>query len=836
MSAVWQRLAFRLAATLAGIAAYVSTFAQTNSTNAAVLPARSFLGMGGVRTTQARQASPRFTGMELPLPPQQESTWFPPASSLPTNCVSATALLFEQGMADPRGCEYRELEVGTGDIWHGDGGVVKTHGWVLPGNDEPRFTVCWNGLVYPVVSVGEAADLRADVLAAVQQTERMWRSALPEGFTVAHQTCLPLKGCLLLRLGEPELARQMWAAVRSGNQKGFDAPPGATMAELGQVKLDETDPYLGWASDWAWALFERAVCAHMRGDDGLALASARLLSTARSSIETEAERRGFKRQQTPNSPWDGKYQDYLNFLSQLPLLLADQERRAKRHEPAVPLEEIAKLTNRTDRVSALIDQLDQVGVRQWGQPGGLGPWETDPVVAALLKQGQPAVEPLLEYLETNRIVRLNRSVSFGRDFHRGRWLHFASEPIAPALHSLLGVSNFGSWATTNEPAKAGTNSDHATAIQIRAWMQKFAGKTPPERWYLTLLDDSAGVGLWIDAAGNITKPIHTSPAGKTNAVAMQGESLRTKTNPTVTEIMARRVRESAVTNFPSTSEFYGFDGAYGFALTLARWDATGAVPTLRWQMNVARDLSESTNWFMVAYGQDRFIGAIVALTLARMEAGDANALMEYATWLRSRQPGQAFIDSRSGHGSSFNRPETLKPASQFADVPTVREALDNLLSNPDSPWRPSLVGSNGTIGLAGNLVLSPLLGCELVRRYLLAGLNETAHAGNIEFGPSLFSTNDLSVHYKYDVGWNCNQNVKRADKLPDDTTAALPFRVCDLFAEQVASVETAPPFALYWSLTARDDAIKALIEFVEEKGGKLTELVEQKRKREWWRK
>ena len=414
-----------------------SSLAQTNSTNTATLPARSFLGMGGIVTTPQRKVSPHFAGNKLPQPPQQETEWSPAGASLPTNYVNATALLFEQGMADPRGCDYREIEVGTGDIWSSDGGVVKTHGWVLPSKGGQPFAVCWNGLVYPTVSVGKAADWQTDARAAIQKTGRMWRNALPEGFTVSHEVCLPIKGCLLLRLGEPELAREMWAAVQFGNQKGIDAGPGATIAEVDQVKLSDGDPYLDWASDWAWSLFERAVCAHMRSDDGLALASAHLLSAARPQIETAAEKRGAKRQRNYTSPWDGKYQDYLNFLDPLPSLLADQERRATRREPVMPIAEVTKLTNQTVRISTLIDQLDQVAVRQWGQPGGLGPWDTDPVFAALLKEGQPAVEPLLECLESSCAFRLTRSVSFGRDFHRGRWLHPVSKPIVlrPAFDS-----------------------------------------------------------------------------------------------------------------------------------------------------------------------------------------------------------------------------------------------------------------------------------------------------------------------------------------------------------------------------------------------------------------
>ena len=467
-----------------------------------------------------------------------------------------------------------------------------------------------------------------------------------------------------------------------GHQKGFDAGPGATLAELDQVKLGDADPYVNWASDWAWGLFERAVCAHMRGDYGLALTSARLLASARPQIESSAEQRGFKRQRTYNSPWEGKYQDYLDFLGPLAALLADQERRAQRREPQLTLADVTRITNQAARISALVDQMDQIAVRQMSQPGGIGfsggfP-ERESVLTAVLKEGQPAVEPLLQYLESDCASRLTRSVSFGRDFHRGRYLHPVSEPAVSLLHGILGAGNFGAWATTNEIARAGTNGNRVTAAQIRAWMRKFFGKTPEERWYITLLNDTAGMDLWIDAADNIAKPVRSGTA--TNATTPQGESLRTKSNPTVSELMEKRIRSTG-----GGIDFYGGPRSAGFALTFARWDSNAALPVLRWQMDNARKALDSTDYTFLNYGQESYLGILIGHTLARIQYGDTNALKEYAEWLGSRKPGQAFIAERAPMGSNGARLDQLKPAWMFPDDPVIVAALDKLLGDPDSP-------------------------------------------------------------------------------------------------------------------------------------------------------
>jgi hypothetical protein len=70
---------------------------------------------------------------EFPEPPQQQARWEVSANIFSSELVSATKTLFEQGLADPRGCDYREIDIHVGEVWRGDGGMIKTHGWVLPG-------------------------------------------------------------------------------------------------------------------------------------------------------------------------------------------------------------------------------------------------------------------------------------------------------------------------------------------------------------------------------------------------------------------------------------------------------------------------------------------------------------------------------------------------------------------------------------------------------------------------------------------------------------------------------------------------------------------------------
>ena len=384
---------------------------------------------------------PAYTGPSFPLPPRQSAPWQPPQTSLPATFVTATIKLFEQGLADPRDCEYRQVEIAVRGIWGGFVGIIKTHGWVLPlqPNVSQRFIVAWNGLVYPALSIGDTANLKADVLAAVKSDEdaraksgntipgynyRFRLASAGDAPTVSRFSLLPLKACLLLRLGETFLAEQVWAAWTAGMNP-----------KINDDAFHLQDPYVMLATDWLWTRFQRAVCEHMRGDDFLALYDARFLNSLLYDITNVIEKR--------SSFWPAAYnnvyqkQAYFKFLASVPLLLADQERRSKERRVRWPLQSIVvKYDNQSERIAVLIRELDEATAYQRGQPGGVDMGE-DEVVQELIKQGAPAVEPLLVVLEQDN--RLTRSVSFNRDFAHQRHIITVYEAAYTALASILKI-------------------------------------------------------------------------------------------------------------------------------------------------------------------------------------------------------------------------------------------------------------------------------------------------------------------------------------------------------------------------------------------------------------
>ena len=177
-------------------------------------------------------------GVDDPRPaPAETAVGSPPRRPCPGSWCRASTTLFEQGLADPRGCDYRAIEVAVGSVWSNVAGIASTHGWVLPERpgETTRFAVAWSGLVYPTVSVGAPADLEADVK-ALETTARARREALRDrpgtdaagafgGFGTNHEAySVSLQGVHPIKVGAAPAGRpRRPRRARLGRGDGPDA-------------------------------------------------------------------------------------------------------------------------------------------------------------------------------------------------------------------------------------------------------------------------------------------------------------------------------------------------------------------------------------------------------------------------------------------------------------------------------------------------------------------------------------------------------------------------------------------------------------------------------------
>src|SRR5262249_2961938 len=121
-------------------------------------------------------------------------------------------------------------------------------------------------------------------------------------------------------------------------------------------------------------------------------------------------------------------------------------------------------------------------------------------------------------------------------------------------------------------------------------------------------------------------------AGRGNAVVMRGEGLRVRRNPSVSELLARRMRHF-VTHRPDASYERWEHTACLMASYLATWDAAGNRGTLAPVTRQTADTLTQRVREMGAAGQ-----CLTRLVVLQATAGDVSALDEWARWIRAYQP------------------------------------------------------------------------------------------------------------------------------------------------------------------------------------------------------
>ena len=199
-----------------------------------------------------------------------------------------------------------------------------------------------------------------------------------EAASVSHQTLSALKLPLIMRLEHAKLAVLFAAALNRSEH-----------------------PYLFVAGELMWTAFDRSVTAHMRGADQDALFAAGFVDNGRERAIELAGELGFKD--------DAKLKQGFGYLDTLPLLLGDQQRRARAPRAEIDVSSLDALSQ-PERIKKLIDALDDVRARQWGQPGGVSLGE-DRIVKALIDIGEPAVDALIDRLRTRRSAHRARYTS-----------------------------------------------------------------------------------------------------------------------------------------------------------------------------------------------------------------------------------------------------------------------------------------------------------------------------------------------------------------------------------------------------------------------------------------
>lgn len=436
---------------------------------------------------------------------------------MPRELVTAARYLFDElGMYDPRGLDLHHATIRVAGL-RGDHRSLTTTAWLIPGVFEGRqFVLGRNGLLYAAEHVGDIADVT---------DEFEFEHALVYFHDEAtnHTNQLGLFWILqLFRVGEIDAARNAWTRRLEQFER-----------TAGNRELNEHE----MAREWMWMHLHRAVNAHIRGDDPLALHDVRVATR----ITAEADLHLYHRN-----------------AETLVLLLDDQERRATPSPPA------------TQDLARLIDTLDQIT----GDP------ELDfadvPVVQELIAMGFEAVEPLLNVVETDR--RLTRVVRYNGDPpSRERWVVPVAEPAYFAVGRILHSNTHLSFGYFDEERTS------RLAASARSHWRRFGRMSQWERWFTVLADDDESVEFWVEAAKQLTTPDDAltttegfeSPDSWTPAATPLGEPLRE--DGRLTRLLVHRLEQIVVAD-RREQVAHRF---CGMAAALFRWDADAARAALR---------------------------------------------------------------------------------------------------------------------------------------------------------------------------------------------------------------------------------------------------------------
>jgi hypothetical protein len=389
------------------------------------------------------------SGQTPPSPTEPRAiAWVPPKTTLDPQYVAAAVELLGNGLADPLGGRFCKMS--HPGKWP-DMPDDFTYGWLLPGNQKivriDGIEVKVSGSISPAVIEDVLPDLEKDFFGPG-----------PIGALPGVSAATP---ALLLRVGKPRLAEHLANFVRKR------APDFFTPQEL--------------ASTLSSSLIQPAISSFSNGD----------FLFARESTDRLLAAFAFWNRIDPESYHGGMH------LANYRLLREDIQRRIDHPEQPLDFKGL-KLLPSDQRLHALIEALDTVGQKQ---PDGLsgGPAK-DPVVVALLREGDAAIPALIEAVYSDK--RMSQTI-LQMDSMGAVAVVLPVRLVAWNLLKLI-------WPPSSTFEVFDRNSLTAFGPPaIEVLKEKWALHSSVDavaRWLLVLRDDHARDEGWVAAANGLVGP------------------------------------------------------------------------------------------------------------------------------------------------------------------------------------------------------------------------------------------------------------------------------------------------------------------------------------------
>lgn len=687
--------------------------------------------------------------------------WTPPKTSLPASFVAAVAKAFDNGLPDPRGGEFRDVTITVSDPWSTTAREIQVTGWVLPATTKAdACVICWNGLPYKPTSVGAKRDL-TEVVEHPPLRLHSSGDILGEPYDVDSQRTT-LGAALLLRVGRADLADKF--AMR-------------TVAYEDQIVRYFGDQVL-------WFRFDRATAAHARGDDNLALDDSQWLVGHASAFD-EMQRL--------------TAHDYAPRFFDAKTLSVDSQRRLARG-PRKGLDPVAvKALSFAERVREIVDRLDEAHYVVHTLPATFS-WKGDPVYEAALEVGEPMVPALLECAENDG--RLTRGVDCPSMWQAPRVVTPVRELALDLATQIMGLERLRG----------------VDAPRVKALWAKWKSLSIAERRFEVLENDELGPQQWLNAAQRLTDAVDVK-RGLEGAVwppnqgkpgsPMRGESLRSKTNPSLSELMATRAAQMMPRAWSSERDLVAAEDAVKLAQCLAKWDAKGSQQVFKALyirlagVGAAFKPGTEQRWRVAA---DDLLGTLSDL---RIRAGDTGAEADYESWICAAGPPDSGI-------SSVRR---LFPLIE--DPAWGERAAKRLFLGADALWSPARFVRGDKSWWVPTLMDSKLLSLGTVRESLVAALKDRTTMGKVWREKLNGSSFIVMQRDDYNSRW---PDVGKPDRRDPGDGVRVPYRVCDVVALALTDFHGAPLYRPYWSIRDRNVTLGEMIAFVRKSGAGLVDL------------
>ncbi|SDU22368.1 hypothetical protein SAMN05444156_2702 [Verrucomicrobium sp. GAS474] len=473
-----------------------------------------------------------------------------------------------------------------------------------------------------------------------------------------------------------------------------------------------------------------------------------------------------------------------------------------------------------ERIRNLIRNLELVSATQDGQPGNVNPAD-DPIVQALIGEGEDAVGPLLDCLEFD--TRMTRSVRFGRDFFRGRTVVSVSEVAYVALASILNADFFRTGAINDGLTQHEDEGRKAMASQIRAYWNAYGNEPIPQRWYRIVGNEHASEALWLEAMRRIVEPMNVRvrsmgattftsvpPADGHPTTEMKGEALRELKDPSVSDLLVRRLKGEEA-RLRTVQEANAWRDAFQKVLfvgtALAQWDGRGR----------KAELEEASAQILAGYVKPPpfSVGSAEWLRLEpittflewRLRTGGVPAAKSAVEWL------SLITENWKGAPEHGQFGDLCVLAWKHPDAPGMSAAVDALFAK----------GGGGALFLEKTdwiydhdaFLTSPMLRFAGVRAEVASILENKAMAGEGEV--------EAEGVAAYVGGGSFSKSGATPFPVRPAVGTRFPVRYGDLEAWFLSQIPGMPLFILAWPEKRRDEAIAAYEALLRDPGWKFEE-------------